>query len=122
GQIDSQDRTAAMRDGAGTVFVQRGIVMGANIAPREHIFQMFEERRINGHNVFEVAMDKTVFHHQDLAIALDDLRLDFAGFVDVQNIEENLAIENLLADLRYAPETKRVRLAGPSQQRLNLFP
>ena len=71
GQVDRQHRAAAVRDGAGTVFVQRGIVVRADVAAGEYVLQVLEERRIDGHHVFEVAVDGAILHHQDLAVALD---------------------------------------------------
>ena len=81
GQVDRQNRTAAVGDGAGAVLVQVLIVVGADVAAREDLFQVLEERGVDGHHVFEVAVNRAVLHHQDLAVALDDLGLDLAGLV-----------------------------------------
>ena len=56
------------RDGAAFV------VVGADVAAREDLLQVLEERGVDGHDVFEVAVAGAVLHHQDLAVALDDLR------------------------------------------------
>ena len=80
-QIDRQHRSAAVRDGAGPVIVKLFVVVGADVAAGEHVFEMLEERRVDRHHVFEVAVDRAILHHQDLAVALDDLRLDLADFL-----------------------------------------
>ena len=87
GQVDGEHRAAAVRDGAGAVLVQLGIVVRADVAARENVFQVLEERRVDGHHVFEVAVDGAVLHHQDLAVALDHLRLDLARLVGVEHFE-----------------------------------
>ena len=55
-----------------------GVVVGADVAAREHLFQVLEERRVDGHHVLEVAVNRAILHHQDFAVALDHLGLDFA--------------------------------------------
>ncbi len=72
GQIDGQHRSAAVRDGAGAVVVQLFVVVGADVAARENVFQVLEERRIGRHDVFEVAVDRAILDHHDLAVAFDD--------------------------------------------------
>ena len=48
-----------------------GIVVRADVAAGEDVLQVLEERRVDGHHVFEVAVDGAILHHQDLAVALD---------------------------------------------------
>jgi len=43
----------------------------------EILLDPMRKLRINGHHVFVLAVDRAFLHHQDFAIALDDLRLDF---------------------------------------------
>jgi len=83
---------------------------------------MLEEGGIDGHHVFEMAVLGAVLHHQDFAVALDDLRLDLADFFVEQNFVGQLAVENLLADLGHALGTERVRGARPAEGRLFLLP
>ncbi len=73
GEIDRQHRAAPVGDGARTVLVQAGIVVRADVAAGEYVFQVLEERRVDGHHVFEVAVHRAILHHQDLAVALDHL-------------------------------------------------
>ena len=44
----------------------------ADVAARERLLEVLEERRVHRHHVFEVAVDRAVLDHQDLAVALDD--------------------------------------------------
>ena len=96
--------------------------MRAHIASREALFQVLEERRVDRHHVFKVAVLRAILHHQDLAVALDDLRLDLAHLFVQQNFVRQLAVKNLLANLRYALGAKRIGRARPAQRRLFLLP
>jgi len=91
-----------MRNRTAAVMVQLGIVVRAYVPAGEDRFQMPEECRIDRHHIFEVAVDRAILHHQDLAVALDHLRLDLARLVGVEDFERGLAIQDLLADLRHA--------------------
>ena len=84
-EIDGQNRAAAVLDGAGAVVVELLVVVGADVAAGEALFQVREERRIDRHHVFEVAVLRAILHHQDLAVALDDLRFDFADLLVQQD-------------------------------------
>ena len=118
GQIDGQHRTAAMGDGRGAVVVEFLIIVGADIAARENFFKMGEKLGIDRHDVFEVTVLGAILHHQDLAIALDDLRLDLANLLVQKDLVGQLAINNCLADLRNAFGAERVSRTGPAKGRL----
>ena len=90
--------------------------------PGKDLLQVPEERRIDGHHVFEMAVNGAVLDHQDLAIALDDLRFDLAGPVVIEDLERSLAIQDLLADLGDALGAQRIGLARPAQRRLHFLP
>ena len=60
------------------MLVQFFVVVRADVAAREHLFQVLEERRVDGHHVLEMAVNGAILHHHDLAVALDDRGLDFA--------------------------------------------
>ncbi len=122
GQIDGEDRAAAVGNGAGAMFVQLLVVVRTDVAAGEDVFQVLEEGGVDGHHIFEVAVNRAILDHEDLAIALDDLRFDLAGLVGVENFERLLAVENLLPDLRDALRAQRIGCAGPAQGRLHLFP
>src|ERR1700738_4908390 len=95
--------------------------MGGDVAAGKNIFKMLRELRINRHHIFKVSVRRAVLDHQDLAVALDDLRLDLADLFVHQNFVGQLAVENLLADLGDAPGTQRVSRARPAERRLGLF-
>ncbi len=100
------------------MIVQLLVIVGADIAAREDLFKMLEEGGIDRHDVFEVTMDRAVLHHQDLAIALDDLRLDLADLLVQQDLMRQLAIDDLLADGGHALGAEGVGGAGPAEGRL----
>ncbi len=66
-------------------------------------------------------MDGAVFHHQDLAVALDDFGLDLADFFVHQHFVGQFAVEDLLADFRHALGAQRVGGTRPAERRLGLF-
>ena len=102
GQVDRQDRSAAVVYGAAAVVVELFVVVCADVTAREDVLQMIEERGVHRHHVFKVAVLRAILHHQDLAVALDDLRLDFANLLDSKGSCSELAIDDLLPDLRNA--------------------
>ena len=73
---------------------------------------------VDGHDVLEVAVDGAVLDHEDLAVALDDLGLDLADLLVEQDLVGELAVDDLLADLRDALGAERVGGAGPAEGRL----
>ena len=77
---------------------------------------------VDRHQVFEVAVLGAVLDHPDLAVALDDLGLDLADFFVHQNVNGQMAVENLLANFGHALRAERVGRARPAQRRLRLFP
>ena len=76
GEIDGQHRTAAVRDGGRAMPMQAFILVGADVASRKHLLEVAEEFGVNGHHIFEAAVARALFHHKDLAVALDDVGLD----------------------------------------------
>src|SRR6516165_952907 len=93
----------------------------ANVAAREALFKVLEEGRVDGHDVFEVAVLGAILDHENLAIALDDLGLDFANLFIQKDFMGKLAVEDLLANLRDALGTERVSGARPAERRLLLL-
>ena len=77
--------------------------------------------RIDGHDVFEMPVERAVLDHQDFAVPLDDLRLDFAGPFLQQDAVILFAVDDLLADLRHATGAQRIGFPRPAQGRLRLF-
>ena len=121
GQVDGQHRAASVGHGGGAVVVQARVVVRADVAAGEDLFQVAHEGRVDRHHVLEVAVDGAVLHHQDLSVALDDLRLQLADLLVQQDLVGQLAVHDLLADLRHALRTQRVRGARPAQRRLLLL-
>ena len=102
--------------------MQVGVIVRADVAPGEILLNPSQEVHVHGHDVFVVAVDGAVFHHPDLAVALDDLRFDLAHLL-VQKVLPILpAIDDRLAGFLDAAWTKRVGLAGETQLRLGLLP
>ena len=63
---------------AGAVIVECFVAVSADVAARKNVFQVLRERWIDRHQVFELPVNRAFLYHQDLAVAFDDLRLDFA--------------------------------------------
>ena len=98
--------------------VQLLIVVGADVAAREDLFEVLEEGGVDRHDVFKVAVLGAVLDHQDLAVALDDLRLDLADLLVEQDLVRQLTVHDLLADLRDALGAEGVGGTGPAEGRL----
>ena len=92
-----------------------------DVAAGENVFQVLGEVGVNRHHVFEVAVDGTIFHHQNLAVALDDGGFNLADFFVEQHFDRQFAVENLLANFGDALGAQRVGRARPAQRRLRLL-
>ena len=121
GQVNRQHRPTAVGHCRGAVVVQTLVVMRLDIAARKHFFEVAEKLSVNGHYVFKVAMDRAVLHHQDLAVALDDLRLDLADLFVQQDLVRQLAVDDLLPNFRNAFGAERVCCTRPAKGRLLLL-
>ena len=82
------------------------VVVGLDIAAGENFFEVLREFRVNRHQVFEVTVLHAVLDHPDLAVAFDDLGLDLADFFVHQNVNRQMAVENLLPNFRHALGTE----------------
>ena len=67
-------------------------------------------------------MDGAFLHHPDLAIALDNLRFDFADFFVDQVGPVFRPVEDQIARFAHAIGTKRIRGARPAERRLGFLP
>jgi hypothetical protein len=101
--------------------VQLLVVVRPDVASREHFFEVPEKGGIHRHHVLEMAVNRAVLHHQDLAVAFEDRRLDFADLLIQQDADVLLAVENFLSRLAHARRAERVGLARPAQWRLGLL-
>ena len=80
------------------------------------------ESGVDRHHIFKMAVLRAILHHQNLAVARDNLGLDLAHFLVAQNLDGQLAVDNFGADFRNALRAERIRGAGPAEWRLLLFP
>jgi hypothetical protein len=122
GQVDREHRAAAVLDGRRAVVVQLLVVVRAHVGARERFFEVLEEGRVHRHDVFEVAVQRAILDHQDLAVALDDLGFDFADLFGEQDRVVALAVEDFLAGFTHADRTERIGLARPAERRLHFLP
>jgi hypothetical protein len=109
-------------DGAGTVTVQALVVVRRDIAAGKILFNPFEELGVDGHQVFELAVNRAFLNHPNLAIALDNLRFDFADFLVDEIGPIFLAVNDQIARFADAIRTERVRGARPAESGLGLLP
>ena len=114
GQVNCEHRAAAVRDGAGAMLVELFVVVRANVAAGERFFQMFEERRVDGHHVLKVAVLGAILHHDDFAVALDDGGFDFAHLFVEQDLVRQFSVDDLLPDFGNAARAQRIGLARPA--------
>src|SRR4029077_12793103 len=121
-KIDGEHGSTSILHRGRTVVMQLLVVVSLDIATGENFFKMLREFRVNRHQVFEVTVLDAVLDHPDLAIAFDDLGLDLADFLVHQNVNRQMAVENLLPYFRHALGTKRISRARPAERRLRLFP
>jgi hypothetical protein len=103
------------------VVVQLLVIVGANVAAWEDLFEVLHEGGVDRHQVFKVAVDGAVLHHEDLAVALDDLSLDLSDLLVQQNLMRQLAVDNLLTDRWHALWAQRIGGAGPAEGRFLLL-
>ncbi len=94
------------------------VAMGADIAAGKNLFEVTREFEVEGHQVFEVPVLGAVLDHPELAFAFDDLGLDLADLFVRQNVDRQVAVEDLLTNFRHALGTKRIGGARPAERRL----
>src|SRR5579859_604565 len=96
--------------------------MGRNIAAGEILLNPGQKSRSDGHQIFVGAVNGALLHHPDLAIALDDLRLDLPDFLEHQILPVLLSTENGVTCFFHTPRAERIGLPRPPQCRLGFFP
>ena len=121
-EIDREDRSAPVRHRARTVVVEIFVVVGADVAARENLFEVIEEFGVDRHHVFEVAVNGAILHHQDFAVARDDLRLDFADFLVAQNLDRQFAVDDLGCGSPERTSGRENRWCGASRVAASAFP
>src|SRR6202521_4367895 len=121
-KVDSEHRPTAVTHRAGAMLVKIFVVMGGNIAAWVLALDPAQPLGIDSHHVFVVAVERAILHHPHLAVALDDLRLDFADLLVHQVAPVFLARDDGFAGFFPALGAKRIGLPREAQRRLGLFP
>ena len=98
------------------------VIVRGNIAAGILLFDPVQPFRIDGHHVFVVAVLRAVFHHPDLAIALDDLRLDLADLLAHQIAPILFTGDDRFARFLHASGAERIGLPWETERRLGLLP
>src|SRR6185369_932634 len=96
--------------------------MRVDIATRKHLFDVREKLGIDGHHVFEVAVGWTILDHPDLAVAFNDLRLDFADLFINKNADVFFTADDCLARFDNAVGTEGIGRAWPAEGWLTFLP
>ena len=99
------------------------VVVGFDVAAGENFFEVLRKFGIDGHQVFEVSVLRTIFDHPDLPIALNNVGFNLARCFTIQQRRKcRGALQDFLANLRDTFWTERVRLARPAQRWLGFLP
>ena len=77
-QVNGENRAAAELDRAAAVIVQIFVVVCADVAAGEVRLDVLEELRVDGHDVFDASVCRTILDHPDFVVALDDRGFDLA--------------------------------------------
>ena len=105
------------------MIVQLVVVVRLNVTTREHRFDVFQELRVNRHDVLEVAVDGAILNHHDLPVALDDRRFDLANLlVDQLGRVNHWRAQNSLPRFDDALRAQAVGRARKTERRLRLLP
>src|SRR3984893_9341459 len=122
GEIHGKNRAAAITHCAGAVLVEVFVIVRGNVAAGILLFEPVQPLGIDGHHVFVVAVLRTVFHHPDLAVALDDLRFDLADLLAHQIAPILFSGDDGFARFLHASGTERISLPWEPERGLGLFP
>jgi hypothetical protein len=98
------------------------IVVGVDISTRKHLLDVRKELGINRHHIFEMTMHWTILNHPDLAVAFNDLRLDFTNLLINKDTDIFLSAQDCFTRLDHAVRAKRIGSPGPAKGRLALLP
>src|SRR5579884_981893 len=96
--------------------------MGWDIAAGKVLLDPLQELDVDRHKILKAAMDRTVFNHPDLSLALDDLCFDLAYLLVQQLCPILRAAHDLFTSFLDAFRTQRIRLTRPAKGRLGLLP
>src|ERR1700738_1134840 len=98
------------------------VVVRGNVAAGVLLLNPVKPLGIDSHHVFVMAVQRALFHHPDLTIALNNLRLNLADLFTHQIAPVFFAGDDGFARFFYARGTKRIRLPRKTERRLGLFP
>src|SRR5215469_532565 len=104
------------------MLVEIFVVVRRDITAGELRFNPLEELGVHSHHIFVVTMDWAILDHPDLAVALDNLRLNLADLFIHQVAPIFFAVDDGFTRLFDAIRTKRVGLPRPAEGGLGLFP
>src|SRR6478735_1735445 len=114
GQVDREHRTSTVLDGRATVIAQ--FALGRfEVTTRKQTLDARHERGVDADHVRELAVLGTRLQHDDLAIALDDVRLDFTWIAFHELAQVFCAGEHGVAHFFHTTRAKRVRTTGPAE-------
>src|SRR5262249_13955689 len=116
-QINREHRPAAVLDGTAPMIVQLLVVVRRNVSAGKDLFDVLEKRRVDRQRVFVMAVDRTVFNHQDLSFTLKDGRLDLADLLVQENADVLSPVEDGCPRLSYASRAERIGLSRPAERR-----
>src|SRR5208283_849359 len=122
GQVHGENGAPAIADIRRAVPVLALVVVRRDIAAGELRFNPLKEAGVHGHEVFIMAVLRAVLDHPDLAIALDDLRFDFADLFMSEVAPIFRATDDGLAGCFHAGRAERIRLSREAQRWLGPFP
>jgi hypothetical protein len=122
GQIDRQYRTPSMLNSTGAMIVEILIIMSPNIATGEVGLNPAQEFGIDGHEVLELSVLRTLFDHPDLSIAVHNLSLDFTDLLIDENPIIFLTAENFFPCFNHTFRAQRIGLTRPPQNGLGFLP
>ena len=81
GEVHGEHGATPVTHGAGAMLVQVFVIVRGNVAAGEVLLDPVQELGVDGHHVFVLAVNRAFLDHPDFAVALDDLRLDFADLL-----------------------------------------
>src|SRR2546422_605961 len=101
-QVNRQYSATPILNRTRTMIVELLIAVGLDITTGKHVLNVREKLGIDRHHVLKVPMYRTILHHPNLAIAFDDLSLDFTNLFVDKHRDVFLAAQDLFPRLDHA--------------------
>src|SRR5207245_9462092 len=89
----------------------------SEVAARVELLHPSQEVHVDRHQILATAVPGAILHHPDLAVALDDPRLDLTRLPVDEELPVALPRHDLLAHLLHALRTERVGLTRKAELR-----